>query len=74
MTVKELPPKLTDRQLEVLRLIVLEGATAGEIAERLGIAETTAKYHIRELRHAFDVQHKRELIGEAYRLGFVTRR
>jgi DNA-binding CsgD family transcriptional regulator len=53
--------ELTDRQREVLRLVV-RGHTNGEIADKLGISLQGAKWHVRELLTKFGVESREELI------------
>lgn len=63
-------PTLTERQLEVLKLVCL-GRTFPEIAAELEMPVRTAKAHTDTLRHKLGVKHKRDLIPAAYRLGLV---
>lgn len=57
-------PELTDRQLEVARLI-RDDLTNGEIAEALGISLSGAKHHVQELLRRLDLE-TREEIGDWY--------
>jgi ArsR family transcriptional regulator len=44
-----------ESRLDVFRLLVVqgpEGLSAGEIAERLGLANATLSFHLKELSHA----------------------
>lgn len=45
---RELPAELTDRQVEVLRLIA-EGCSNRQIAERLVISRRTAEFHVQQI-------------------------
>ena len=63
-------PKLTARELEVLKLIVL-GRTLDEVGMELAISRSSAKQHSDVLRKKLGVQNKRDLIPAAYRLGLV---
>ena len=58
--------RLTPREAEALALIG-EGLTTREVAQRLGVAERTAKEYGDKLRRKFNVQHRRELIPIAKR-------
>lgn len=61
---------LTPRQLEVLRLLA-EGLETPEIAKRLGIAEETARNHIRALLRATGAHSRLEAVLMGMRLGVV---
>jgi DNA-binding NarL/FixJ family response regulator len=52
---------LTERQREVLRRL-LAGRTVGQIAEELGISESTAKHHTLAVYAAFEVSSRADLI------------
>lgn len=60
--------KLTDRQREVLKRL-LAGRTVTQIAEDLGIAESTAKHHTLAVYAAFRVSSRADLILAAARRG-----
>ena len=64
------PPHLTGRQHEVLRLLA-EGVSVRSIAGRLGIAETTARNHIRAILAALECHSQLEAVAKARRLGLV---
>ena len=49
--------KISDRELEVLRLLV-SGCSNGEIADELGIGERTVKAHIAQLLRKVGVQNR----------------
>jgi DNA-binding CsgD family transcriptional regulator len=70
MTAKELPPNLAPRLVTCLRLVA-QGKTFIEIGEAMNIAPTTARNYCDALRDKFQVERKRDLIGEAYRFGFM---
>ena len=61
---------LTPRQQEVLRLLA-EGLETSEIAQRLGVAEETARNHIRALLQATGAHSRLEVVVTALRLGIV---
>jgi DNA-binding NarL/FixJ family response regulator len=51
------PAKLTDREIEVLRL-VSDGLTAREVAERLVISRKTAEHHLENIYNKLGVTSK----------------
>jgi DNA-binding CsgD family transcriptional regulator len=63
-------PALTPRQLETLRLLG-EGLDTRQIAERLGVAEETARNHIRALLRALGVHSRLEAVVAGRRLGLL---
>ncbi len=62
---------LTDREVEVLRLVTA-GLRNREIASRLGITENTAKFHLRNILDKLHAHSRAELAGRAVREGFLT--
>jgi PAS domain S-box-containing protein len=62
---------LTPRQQEVLRLLA-EGLETPEIAKRLGVAEETARNHIRALLRATGAHSRLEAVLMGMRLGMVA--
>jgi PAS domain S-box-containing protein len=62
--------ELTPRQREVLRLLS-EGLETQDIAERLGIAEETARNHIRALLRATGAHSRLEAVLMGMRLGLL---
>jgi DNA-binding NarL/FixJ family response regulator len=61
---------LTQRQLEVLRLVV-QGLPNKSIARRLDIAETTARGYVSELLAAFRVTNRTQLVLDVAKRGLV---
>jgi ATP/maltotriose-dependent transcriptional regulator MalT len=61
-----IPPKITQRQLQVIELIAA-GCSNEEVGERLGISPRTAKAHCDVLRQKLGVARRRQ-IPVAYRL------
>ncbi len=55
------PAAITDRQLEVARLVA-EGQTNAEIARTLGISIDGAKYHVSELLTRLGLTRRREIV------------
>jgi PAS domain S-box-containing protein len=68
--VKSVLDELTPRQQEVLRLLA-EGLETPEIARRLGVAEETARNHIRALLRATGAHSRLEAVLMGMRLGAV---
>jgi two-component system nitrate/nitrite response regulator NarL len=65
---QEPAPDLTERQHEVLRLVVA-GATNKEIAQRLALSEVTIKIHVAALCRKFAVSNRTQLATAAMRAG-----
>jgi PAS domain S-box-containing protein len=63
-------PELTARQHETLSLLA-DGLGTAEIAARLGVAEETARNHIRRLLRQLDAHSRLEAVVCAYRLGLL---
>ena len=64
------PDHLTDRELEVLQLVV-RGMRNKEIASELGISENTAKFHLRNILDKLHAQNRAEVVARAMRDGLV---
>lgn len=65
-------PSLTQRQLEVLRLMA-QGNSNKEIARDLGISENTVRVHISAIISALDATNRTEAAYSATRLGLIPR-
>lgn len=65
-------PNLTNRQLEVLRLMA-QGSSNKEIARELGISENTVRVHISAIISALDATNRTEAAYSAMRLGLIPR-
>ena len=65
-------PNLTNRQLEVLRLMA-QGNSNKEIARDLGISENTVRVHISAIISALDATNRTEAAYSATRLGLIPR-
>ena len=59
-------PRLTDRELEVLRLVA-QGMTNREVAEQLYIAENTVKNHVRNILEKLHLHSRMEAVLYAVR-------
>lgn len=67
------PDDLTDREREVLELLV-QGITSNrELAERLIVSENTVKYHLRNILDKLHVQNRAQVIAYAVRHGLIDR-
>jgi DNA-binding NarL/FixJ family response regulator len=65
--------RLTNREREVLELLV-QGITSNrELAERLFVSENTIKYHLRHILDKLHVQNRAQVIAYALRHGLVER-
>lgn len=63
---------LTEREREVLDLLV-QGVTSNrELAERLFVSENTIKYHLRNILAKLHLQNRAQVISYALRTGLVT--
>jgi len=61
---------LTERELEVLKLVTL-GQRNREIAAELGISENTVKFHLKNIVEKLHAQNRAELAARAVREGLV---
>src|SRR5919204_737303 len=65
------PQALTEREREVLDLLV-QGVTSNrELAERLVVTENTVKYHLRNILDKLHVQNRAQVVAFAVRHGMV---
>jgi DNA-binding NarL/FixJ family response regulator len=62
--------RLTDRELEVLKLVTV-GLRNREIAVELGISENTVKFHLKNIVEKLHAQNRAELSARAVREGLV---
>ncbi len=63
--------ELTERQLEVLRLIA-QGQTNKEVADQLFITERTVKYHLQEILQKLHLRNRTQAVAYAVRTGLIT--
>lgn len=66
------PDALTDRERDVLQLIV-EGCTSNrQLARRLEIAENTVKFHVRNILDKLHLHNRAQAVSHALRHGLVA--
>jgi DNA-binding CsgD family transcriptional regulator len=68
---RENPRGLTDRQLEVLRLMA-EGLSNGEVAERLSASRKTIEHHVSAVLAKLDVRSRAQAIAAAHAIGIAA--
>ena len=59
-----LADKLTDRQLEIIELLI-QGLTYREIGEAIFISERTVKYHVSKIKEVLEVNTHEQIIARA---------
>lgn len=65
------PDELTEREQEVLELLV-EGVTSNrKLARRLGVSENTVKFHIRHILDKLHLNSRAQAVGYAVRHGLI---
>jgi DNA-binding NarL/FixJ family response regulator len=67
----ELRTELTDREHEVLDLLVHGVTSNRELAERLVVSENTIKYHLRNILDKLHLQNRAQVVAYAVRQGMV---
>jgi DNA-binding NarL/FixJ family response regulator len=67
----EMPAKLTERQVEVLRL-VSSGLTYKEVGVKLALSEVTIRYHMNEIINRLHLENRAQVIAYAGKEGLVT--
>jgi two-component system NarL family response regulator len=63
---KVLAPRLTDRELQVLKLVA-QGLSNREVAEQLFISENTVKNHVRNILEKLQLHSRMEAVMYAMR-------
>ncbi len=63
---------LSPRQLQILTLVA-NGQTYKQVAETIGIAERTVKYHMEEILARLHLDNRAQVIAYAARMGLVPR-
>jgi DNA-binding NarL/FixJ family response regulator len=72
-SVSRVPEALTERERDVLDLLVQGVTTNRELAERLVVTENTVKYHLRNILDKLHVRNKAQVVAYAVRYGMVDR-
>lgn len=67
------PEAPTDREREVLDLLVAGVTSNRELAERLFVSENTVKYHLRNILRKLHLQNRAQVVAYALRHGLVAR-
>lgn len=67
------PDQLTDREQQVLRLVT-KGMRNKEIGVQLGISESTAKFHLKNILEKLHAESRTELAARAVREGLIKER
>lgn len=65
------PDALTEREQDVLRLLVQEAASNRELAEKLSVSENTVKYHLRNILDKLHLQNRAQVVSYALRHGLL---
>lgn len=65
------PDTLTEREREVLELLVRGVTSNRDLAERLFVSENTIKYHLRNILDKLHLQNRAQVIAYAMRHGLV---
>lgn len=66
--INEITDKLSDRQIEVLELLV-QGLTYREIGQKLFVSERTIKYHMEKIKEALNLKTQEQVIALAWQKG-----
>ena len=66
------PDALTEREREVLELLVRGVTSNRELAEQLFVSENTVKYHLRNILDKLHLQNRAQVIAYAMRHGLVN--
>jgi DNA-binding NarL/FixJ family response regulator len=65
------PDPLTEREREILKLLV-EGVTSNrKLAKQLGVSENTIKFHVRHLLDKLHLHNRAQAVGHALRHGLI---
>ena len=68
------PDPLTEREREILELLV-EGVTSNrKLAKQLGVSENTVKFHVRHVLDKLHLHNRAQVVGYALRHGLVEPR
>jgi len=66
------PDALTDREREVLELLVRGVTSNRKLAKHLGVSENTVKFHVRNILDKLHLHNRAQVVGFALRHGMVT--
>lgn len=66
------PDALTEREREVLELLVQGITSTRELAERLVVTDNTIKYHLRNMLDKLHLQNRAQVVAYAVRQGIVS--
>lgn len=65
------PDALTEREREVLELMVSGVTSNRKLAKQLGVSENTVKFHVRNILDKLHVHNRAQVVGFALRTGIV---
>lgn len=65
------PDALTDREREVLELLVRGVTSNRKLAKQLGVSENTVKFHVRNILDKLHLHNRAQVVGFALREGLV---
>ena len=66
------PDALTDRELEVLELLVRGVTSNRRLSKQLGVSENTVKFHVRNILDKLHLHNRAQAVGFALRHGIVS--
>ncbi|MEP7011743.1 MAG: response regulator transcription factor [Acidobacteriota bacterium] len=66
------PDALTEREREVLELMVSGVTSNRKLAKQLGVSENTVKFHVRNILDKLHVHNRAQVVGFALRKGMVS--
>jgi DNA-binding NarL/FixJ family response regulator len=66
------PDALTDREREVLELLVRGVTSNHKLAQELGVSENTIKFHVRNILDKLHLHNRAQVVGFALRHGMVV--
>ena len=66
------PDDLTDREREVLELLVGGVTSNRKLAQKLGVSENTVKFHVRNILDKLHLNNRAQVVGFALRHGIVA--
>jgi len=61
---------LSSRQVQILTLVA-QGQTYRQVAETIGIAERTVKYHMAEILDRLHLENRAQVLAYAARIGLM---